>query len=86
MALETKRISIDETAYTAVGTNITAMSATEYRVGSIRAVVVETGGTAPLVGTTDYVEWDNRFSYSDDAADIYMMSPLGQAFIGVVRK
>ena len=86
MALETKRISIDEAGYTAVGTNITAMSATEYRVGSIRAVVVPAGDTAPLVGEADYVTWDNRFSYSDEAADIYMMSPKGQAFIGLVRK
>ena len=86
MALETKRISIDETEYTVVGTNVTAFSATEYRVGSIRAVVVPTGDTAPLVGETDYVTWDDRFVYSDGAADIYMMSPNGQADIGLVRK
>ena len=84
MALETKRISIDETAYTILGTGVTAFSATEYLVGSIRAIVIPTGDTAPLVGEADYVEWDNTFSYSNVAADIYMMSPLGQAWIGLV--
>ena len=66
--------------------NVTIMDAGEYRVGRIRAVVFPTGGTAPLVDETDYREWDDEFSYSDEAADIYMMSPLGQAWIGVIRK
>lgn len=84
MALETKRVSIDDTAYTILGTGVTTFSATEYRVGSIRAVVVPTGDPAPLVGETDYVEWDDTFTYASIEADIYMMSPLGQAWIGLV--
>lgn len=84
MALETKRVSIDDTAYTILGTGVTAFSATEYLVGSIRAVVVPAGDPAPLVDEVDYLEWDNSFSYSSVSADIYMLSPLGQAWIGLL--
>lgn len=86
MALETRHIQIGPTAYTAVGINVTALTAIEYQVGNVRAVVVPTGGTAPVVGATDYLEWNDEFRYVEEAADIYMLSPSGTTYVGIVRK
>ena len=86
MALETVRIAVSSTAYTIIGTNVTDVTVEETRVGQLRAFVIPTGGTAPLVGSTDYVNFDGLFRYDKDVAvDIYMMSPNGATDVGVVR-
>lgn len=85
MALETANVSVNASAYVAVGTNVTALTMTEFKVGNMRIHVVATGGAAPILAAP-YQEWNNEYSYSGSAADIYVLSPLGDAVVGVVRE
>ncbi len=85
MALETVNIIVNSSAYVAVGANVTALTMTEFKVGNMRVHVVAAGGSAPSPSAA-YQEFSGEYSYSGSSADIYVMSPLGPAVIGVVRK
>ena len=84
MTVKTKRVKIDDTGYTMVGDCVSSFKATEFRVGIIRAVVVPSGGDAPLIGVTDYMEFDREFHYNGVSADIYMATQKGETYIGIV--
>lgn len=87
MAIETARLSLTSAGYTAVGTGVTTLALSEFGVGVVRVIVQASGTTAPLVGATNYAEFDGSFSFGPhtEAVDIYMMYPSGQATVGLVR-
>lgn len=81
MATKSFRTLVSDNAYTLVGSGVTAFAATENKVGQIRVVVVDVGDPAPLVTETQYIPFDDLYSRNLDVADIYMMSPAGDAWI-----
>lgn len=86
MALATTRTAITSATATAVATNVTAMTATEYLVGNIRAHVLPTGGSAPTTAST-YVEFNGSFQISSATAfDVYMWTVDGDTTVGVVSE
>lgn len=86
MALATTRIAITSAAATAVATNVTTVTATEYLVGNIRAHVIPAGGPAPTTAST-YVEFNGSFQMASASAfDVYMWTVAGNTTIGVVSE
>lgn len=85
MALETVEINVGPDAYTLIGQNVTSLTVTENKVGSLLIHIVATGGSAPTLASAGQV-WDKAYEYSDGAADIYITSPDGSTTVGVVRK
>lgn len=86
MALATTRVSIDDAAATLVAENVTAVTATEYLVGNIRAHIIPTGGAAPTIAST-YVEFNGSFQMSSGTAfDVYMWTVSGNTDVGVVSE
>lgn len=84
MALETVNVVVDDTAFTAIGTNVTALTVTEVHSSYLRIYITATGGDAPVVGS-EYQIFNGDYSFSGPAADIYVMSPDGATTVGVVR-
>ena len=77
MATRTFSVSIGDTAYTKVGSNVTIFSATEELVGKVRVVVTDVGDAQPNIGETNYNPFDGEYERGADAVDIWMYSPLG---------
>lgn len=86
MALETVRVAVSADDYVQIGDNVTGLTVTENLVGDMRIFIVATGGTAPASAAhASYQEWDGEYSFSGPAADVYVLSPNGATYVGVVR-
>lgn len=86
MALETDRVAVDGTAWVKIGENVTAMAITEkLSAAGLRIFIVDTDSPGPSgVGELRYQDWDKEYTFTGDAADIYVLSPDGPTYVGVV--
>jgi hypothetical protein len=77
MAIRSDGTAINDTTYTKVGDNVTAFTAIENYVGSIRVVVTDVGDGTPSASEANHIPLDGVFKWQDGAVDIWMISPNG---------